>query len=54
MKLSVVRVSVGFRPPCYSEAWRGESINNRSGTASLIEYKNKHYILTNEHVIRIA
>lgn len=49
----VVQVYVVCRPPTgYIEPWRPEPIKKISGTASLIIYEGKKYIITNEHVIR--
>lgn len=49
---SVVKVFNTYRNVSYREPWRKESSKNATGTASLIEYNERKFIITNEHVIR--
>jgi S1-C subfamily serine protease len=52
MSFFVVKVYASLRRVSYVEPWKKDPCKPISGTASLIIYNDKKFILTNEHVIR--
>ncbi|MDX2345480.1 MAG: S1C family serine protease [Legionella sp.] len=52
MPYSVVKVHCSKKIISYVEPWRKQPSTNVTGSASLISYNERNFILTNEHVVR--